>query len=60
MPFNKSVDNGLEKHLENFIEVIKSKNTADLRCPIQAGAEVGILAQMGNIATGASKNYPGI
>lgn len=50
VPFKKSAGSGLEKHWENFIEVVKSKNTADLRCPIKAGAHVATLAQMGNIA----------
>ncbi len=50
MPLAKSTDNGLDKHLVNFIDVIKSKNHADLSCPIQAGAHVATLAQFGNIA----------
>ncbi|MEO7310518.1 MAG: Gfo/Idh/MocA family oxidoreductase [Chitinophagaceae bacterium] len=50
VPFAKSSDNGLDKHWENFIGVVKSKNLADLHCPIQAGAHVATLAQMGNIA----------
>ena len=50
VPFKASSDNGLEKHWENFIDVIKSKKIADLHCPIQAGAHVASLAQMGNIA----------
>ncbi len=55
VPFNKSSDNGLEKHWENFIGVVKSKNITDLHCPIQAGAHVATLAQMGNIAYRSKK-----
>lgn len=50
VPFKKSVDNGLEKHWQNFVDVVKSRNTTALHCPIQAGAKIATLAQMGNIA----------
>ena len=50
LPFAKSSDNGLEKHWSNFIEAVKSKNAEQLHCPIQDGAHVATLAQMGNIA----------
>jgi predicted dehydrogenase len=50
MPFQKSVDNGLEKHMVNFVDVIKSRNMNNLHCPIQAGSDIASLAQMGNIA----------
>ncbi len=43
-------DNGLNKHWENFIGVIRSGKMEDLHCPIQAGAHVATVAQMGNIA----------
>ncbi|NIG55298.1 Gfo/Idh/MocA family protein [Chitinophaga sp. Cy-1792] len=45
-----SVDNGLDLHAKNFIEVIKSRKIDDLHCPIAAGAHVATIAQMGNIA----------
>jgi hypothetical protein len=50
MPFAKSSDNGLDKHWENFVSVVKSRKMEDLRCPIQAGAHVATVSQMGNIA----------
>ncbi|MDI9364090.1 MAG: Gfo/Idh/MocA family oxidoreductase [Flavobacterium sp.] len=50
VPFTKQVDNGLNKHLDNFISVVKSKKAEDLHCPIQAGAAIASLSQMGNIA----------
>ncbi len=50
LPFQKSMDNGVDKHWENFISVVKSRKTEDLRCPIQAGAHVATVSQMGNIA----------
>ncbi|MDP1812214.1 MAG: Gfo/Idh/MocA family oxidoreductase [Sediminibacterium sp.] len=50
VPFQKSMDNGLDKHWVNFVDVVKSRNLKDLKCPIQAGADIASLAQMGNIA----------
>ncbi len=50
VPFKPKVDNGLDRHLENFVSVIKSRKTADLRCSIQEAAHVAKVAQMGNIA----------
>lgn len=49
-PFEKSMDNGLDKHWENFVAAVKSRNVADLHCSIQAGAHVATVAQMGNIS----------
>lgn len=49
-PFEKSSDNGLDKHMENFIATIKSRKMSDLNCSIQAGAHVATVAQMGNIS----------
>jgi predicted dehydrogenase len=50
VPFQKQSDNGLDKHMVNWVDVIKSRNFKDLRCPIQAGADIAILSQLGNIA----------
>lgn len=50
VPLTKSSDNGLDEHAKNFVEVIRSRRMDDLHAPIQAGAEVAILSQMGNIA----------
>ncbi len=54
-PFVKPSDNGLDKHWENFISVVKSRKTENLNCPIQAGAHVATVAQMGNIAFRSGK-----
>ncbi len=54
-PLVKSSDNGLDKHMQNFVDVIKSRNTADLKCPIQAAAHVATVSQMGNIAFRSGK-----
>ncbi|MEX6687675.1 Gfo/Idh/MocA family oxidoreductase [Danxiaibacter flavus] len=43
-------DEGLELHAQNFIDVVKSRKLEDLRTPIQAGAHVATVCQMGNIA----------
>jgi hypothetical protein len=50
VPLNPSIDNGLEKHWANFIEVSKSRQLEKLHCSIQEGAKVASLCQMGNIA----------
>lgn len=44
------VDNGLDLHTKNFVEVVKSRRYSDLHAPIQAGALIATTAQMGNIA----------
>ena len=54
-PYAASSDNGLDKHWENFVSVVKSRKMDDLHCPIQAGAHVATVAQMGNIAYRSGK-----
>ncbi len=54
-PFQKSVDNGLEKHMVNFIDVVRSRKMEDLACSIQEGAHVATVSQMGNIAYRSGK-----
>jgi predicted dehydrogenase len=54
-PFEKSSDNGLQKHMQNFIDVVKSRKMEDLHCSIQAGAHVATVSQMGNIAYRSGK-----
>lgn len=46
----KTMDNGLEKHMENFVSVIRSRKMEDLKCPIESASHIAILSQMGNIA----------
>lgn len=46
----KVVDNGLDKHMENFVGVIRSGRMQDLHCPIEEASHIAILSQMGNIA----------
>jgi len=50
VPWQASVDRGLDKHMVNFIEVVKSRKRELSNCPIEAGARVAINAHMGNIA----------
>ncbi|MGH2623707.1 MAG: Gfo/Idh/MocA family protein [Sphingobacterium sp.] len=45
-----SKDNGLELHMENFVQAIRSKNKNILHAPIETGAHIAILSQMGNVA----------
>ena len=55
MPLQKSSDNGLDKHWQNFIGAVRSRKAADLHCSIQAGAHVATVAQMGNISFRSGK-----
>ncbi|HUQ66824.1 MAG TPA: Gfo/Idh/MocA family oxidoreductase [Flavitalea sp.] len=48
--FAQPSDNGLDKHWENFVAVVRSRKTGDLHCPVEAGAHVATVAQMGNIS----------
>lgn len=50
VPRKTPTDNGLDKHMENFIQVIRSRKMADLNCSIQTGAHIATVCQMGNIA----------
>lgn len=43
-------DNGLDKHWENFVSVVRSRKMTDLHCDVAAGAHVATVAQMGNIS----------
>lgn len=49
-PLVKPSDNGLDKHWENFVSVIRSRKLNELNCPVEAGAHVATVAQMGNIS----------
>ena len=46
----KPSDNGLQKHMENFIGAVRSRQTKDLNCPIQTGSHIATVCQIGNIA----------
>ena len=48
-------DNGLDNHMVNFVEVIRSRKISALKCPIEAAAHVAGLGQMGNIAFRSGK-----
>jgi len=50
VPRKTPTDNGLDKHMENFVQVILSRKMADLNCSIQTGAHIATVCQMGNIA----------
>lgn len=49
-PLAKPSDNGLDKHMENFVSVIRSRKMNELNCSIEAGAHVATVAQLGNIS----------
>lgn len=53
--FQPSKDNGLDKHMINFIEAVRNKSSEGLHAPIEAGAHIAIFSQMGNIAYRSKK-----
>jgi predicted dehydrogenase len=55
MPLQKSSDNGLELHWENFINAIRTNKSESLHCSIEEGAHIATVAQMGNIAYRSGK-----
>ena len=54
-PFEKSMDNGLDKHMQNFVDVIRSHKLSDLNCPVEEAVHIATVAQMGNIAYRSGK-----
>ena len=54
-PLVKPSDVGLDKHMQNFVDVVKSRKMDDLNCSIQAAAHVATVSQMGNIAFRSGK-----
>jgi predicted dehydrogenase len=50
IPVQPNKGSGLDLHTVNFIEAVKSRNFNNLTCPIQAGAHVATVCQMGNIS----------
>lgn len=54
-PYHAREDNGVQLHMENFASVVRSRNTKDLACPIEAAALVAKVCQMGNIAYRSGK-----
>lgn len=50
VPLQPNKGNGVDLHMQNFISVVKSRKMGELACPIQAGAHVATVCQMGNIS----------
>lgn len=50
VPLQRVQDNGLEKHMDNFVDAIVKKDRNILKAPIEAGAHIAIFSQMANIA----------
>jgi predicted dehydrogenase len=50
VPLQKRSDDGLFLHTSNFMDVMQSRKTEDLKAPIQAGTHVATVCQMGNVA----------
>ena len=54
-PLQKAEDIGVDLHWENFIAAIRNNNPKSLHCPIEDGAHIATVAQMGNIAYRSGK-----
>ena len=54
-PFEKVMDNGVQKHMQNFVDVVRNRKTAELHCPIEAAVHIATVAQMGNAAYRSGK-----
>jgi predicted dehydrogenase len=50
LPHQPNKGSGLDAHTQNFIDAVKSRKLETLTCPIQAGAHVADVCQMGNIS----------
>ncbi len=50
VPFQPNKGSGLDAHTRNFVEAVKSRKFDALTCPIEAGAHVANVCQMGNIS----------
>ncbi len=50
VPVQPNKGSGLDQHTSNFIQAVKSRDFTKLTCPIQAGAHVATVCQMGNIS----------
>ena len=50
VPFQPNKGSGLDAHTVNFINAVKSRDFKSLTCPIEAGAHVANVCQMGNIS----------
>jgi predicted dehydrogenase len=50
IPVQPNKGSGLDQHTLNFIQAVKSRDFGKLTCPIQAGAHVATVCQMGNIS----------
>lgn len=50
VPFQPKKGSGLDAHTQNFIAAVKSRDFKSLTCPVEAGAHVATVCQMGNIS----------
>jgi hypothetical protein len=50
VPFQPNKGSGLDLHTVNFIQAVKSRDFSKLTCPIQDGAHVATVCQMGNVS----------
>lgn len=54
-PLEAVMDKGVDLHMQNFIDVVRSRKMADLHCPVSEAVHIATVAQMGNIAYRSGK-----
>ncbi|WP_411031417.1 Gfo/Idh/MocA family protein [Spongiimicrobium sp. 3-5] len=50
LPLQENEGNGLDLHTQNFIDVVKSRDTSALKAPIKVGYDAAFVCHMGNVA----------
>jgi predicted dehydrogenase len=54
-PLAKVMDNGIQNHMVNFVDAVRSRKSETLHCPVESGSAIATVAQMGNIAFRSGK-----
>src|SRR5690606_484125 len=55
VPLQRPRENGLDAHMENFVQAIRRKDKKHLNASIHVGAHIAVFSQMGNIAYRSGK-----
>lgn len=50
VPFTPSTDNGLDLHVANFLDAVRTRDAGKLNCPVTTGSLAAEISHMGNIA----------
>ncbi|WP_217868683.1 Gfo/Idh/MocA family protein [Arenibacter amylolyticus] len=50
LPLQQNQGSGLDKHTQNFIQAVKSRDGSQLKAPLQIGYDAAMVCHMGNVA----------